>query len=128
MPNMFLFVAKPEISALMRTKISAARFCVKTEDNCEDFSGRFRSTKQAHTCIFRLITFDSNELGRVFAEESSKTRRCEKVVCTYTWYIIVSAHAFLQQSVANLPGKYRRTFAFVVGDFVDNFLRCNAWL
>lgn len=45
---------------------------------------------------------------------------------THTWYVIICADSFLQKSIANFPGKYAWTFAFVHGYFLYNFLCGNS--
>jgi hypothetical protein len=74
----------------------------------------------------RVDSFPSNYIGKHFSEVLKFKGR--QIVSTHTRYIIISAHAFLQQSIADLPGEYRRTLALVVGDLVDDLLGGNARL
>lgn len=125
------FCAWLRTRACLRFKCQKFSLCWETMDNlweCKDFSGRSRSNKQTHTCIFRLITSAQTILkGRLW-----RVQRLFTIVTTcfgtHTRYIIISAHAFLQQSVANLPSEYRRTLAFVVGNFINDLLCGNSWL
>lgn len=73
-----------------------------------------------HVFLFRLITSIWMDFWGL---NSSDFKDMFKVVCgTHTRYIIISAHAFLQQPIADLPSEYWRTLAFVVRDFVDHLL------
>jgi len=52
-----------------------------------------------------------------FKMERERERKKE----TYTGNIVVGADSFGQESITNLPCKYRRTFSLVICNFVDDF-------
>lgn len=49
-----------------------------------------------------------------FSDECLKHHNILYIIGTHARYVVVRTDAFLEQSIANLPREYRRTFAFVL--------------